>query len=250
MSRVVRLEGSRGMLRADGLVKRYGGRTVVNGVSIEVRPREIVGLLGPNGAGKTTTFYMIVGLVRPDAGEIWIGGQRVTTDPVHLRVHAGLGYLAQEPSVFRRLTVEANLLLVLEQRGIPAAAGHRAARGLLEEVGLQGVSHQPAWTLSGGERRRVEIARALALDPTFLLLDEPFTGIDPRSVQELQQTVQHLRQRGCGVIITDHNVRDTLTITDRAEIIHDGQIVCAGEPAELLESPEARRLYLGEGFRM
>ncbi len=250
MSRVVRLERARGTLRAEGLVKRYGKRTVVNDVWIEVRPREIVGLLGPNGAGKTTTFYMIVGLVRPNAGEVWIGSRRLTDEPVDVRVRAGLGYLAQEPSVFRRLTAEENILLVLEQRQLPLAARHRIAAQLLDEFHLQDVCRQPAWTLSGGERRRVEIARALALEPTFLLLDEPFTGIDPRSIQELQDTVRYLRQRGLGVIITDHNVRDTLAITDRAEIIHEGQILFSGEPEQVLENPEARRIYLGEGFRL
>lgn len=250
MSRVVPLERSRGLLRAAGLVKRYNGRTVVDQVSVEVRPREIVGLLGPNGAGKTTTFYMIVGLVRPDAGEVWIGTRHVTYQPVDLRVRLGLGYLAQEPSVFRRLTVEENILLVLEQQGLSRAArAHRTAR-LLEECALEGVCTQPAWTLSGGERRRVEIARALALEPAFILLDEPFTGIDPRAIQDLQETVRHLRRRGLGVVITDHNVRDTLAITDRAEIIHEGRILFRGKPEELLESPEARRFYLGEGFRL
>jgi lipopolysaccharide export system ATP-binding protein len=251
MSRVVPLDRSRGMLRAQGLMKRYRGRTIVSGVSIEVRPREILGLLGPNGAGKTTTFYMMIGLVRPDAGEVWIGSRQVTDEPVDTRVRFGLGYLAQEPSVFRRLTVEENILLVLEQRaGMSPSARRRRCDQLLGEFGLEAIAEQRAWTLSGGERRRVEIARSLALEPEFLLLDEPFTGIDPRSVQELQQTVGYLRQRGLGVIITDHNVRDTLAIVDRAEIIHEGRIMFTGEPGELLESPEARRLYLGEGFRL
>ncbi len=250
MSRVVPLERSRGVLRAERLVKRYNGRPVVDQVSVEVRPREIVGLLGPNGAGKTTTFYMIVGLVRPDAGEVWIGTRRVTSEPIDVRVRMGLGYLAQEPSVFRRLTVEENILLVLEQQGLPRAARREKTARLLEECNLEGVSAQPAWTLSGGERRRVEIARALALEPAFILLDEPFTGIDPRSIQDLQETVRYLRRRGLGVVITDHNVRDTLAITDRAEIIHEGRILFSGDPAEVLESPEARRLYLGEGFRL
>ncbi len=251
MSRARPLEPSRGALRAEGLVKRYRGRTVVDNVCIEVRRREIVGLLGPNGAGKTTTFYMIIGLVRPDEGEIWIGSRRVTEEPVNVRVRNGMGYLAQEPSVFRRLTVRENILLVVEQQpGLTRSAREHKAAQLLEEFTLGQVAHQPAWTLSGGERRRVEIARALALDPEFLLLDEPFTGIDPRSVQELQHTVRYLRQRGLGVIITDHNVRDTLAIVDRAEIIHGGQILLAGEPERLLESEEARRLYLGEGFRL
>ena len=251
MSRVVPLEpSSRGLLRAERLVKRYGGRPVVDQVSVEVRPREIVGLLGPNGAGKTTTFYMIVGLVRPDSGEVWIGARRVTSDPVDLRVRLGLGYLAQEPSVFRRLTVEENILLVLEQQRLSRAARDEKTAQLLEECNLESLSTQPAWSLSGGERRRVEIARVLALEPAFILLDEPFTGIDPRSIQDLQQTVRYLRRRGLGVVITDHNVRDTLAITDRAEIIHEGRILFSGDPEEVLESPEARRLYLGEGFRL
>jgi len=251
VSRVVPLERSRELLRADGLVKRYGGRAVVDHVSVEVRQREIVGLLGPNGAGKTTTFYMIMGLVRPNAGEIWVGTRRVTGEPVNVRVRIGLGYLAQEPSVFRRLTVRENILLVLEQRpGLSRSVRLRKAAQLLDEFNLESVADQPGWTLSGGERRRVEIARALALDPEFLLLDEPFTGIDPRSVQELQQTVRYLRRRGVGVVITDHNVRDTLVIVDRAEIIHEGQILFTGEPDQVLESAEARRLYLGEGFRL
>jgi lipopolysaccharide export system ATP-binding protein len=223
----------------------------VNDVSISVQPREIVGLLGPNGAGKTTTFYMVVGLVRPDAGQVWIGSHEVTSEPVDQRVRHGLGYLAQEPSIFRRLTVRENVGLVLEQRRLLSAEARRErVEALLDELGLATVGDQRAWTLSGGERRRVEIARALALDPAFLLLDEPFTGIDPRSVQELQGTVRYLRERGLGVIISDHNVRDTLAITDRAEIIHDGRILMSGQPEELLESREARRLYLGEGFRL
>ena len=250
MSRVVRLEPPRGMLRVEGLAKRYGGRRVVDGVSLEVSPKEIVGLLGQNGAGKTTTFYMVMGLVRPDAGDVWIGSRRVTDEPVDVRVRAGLGYLAQEPSVFRRLTVEENILVVLEQQRLPFEVRRQRTDRLLDEFGLEGVRRQPAWTLSGGERRRVEIARALSLEPTFLLLDEPFTGIDPRSVQELQRTVRYLRERGLGLVITDHNVRDTLAITDRVEIIHEGRILLSGRPRELLKSPEARRLYLGEGFRL
>ncbi len=251
MSPAVPLERLRGGLRAEGLIKRYLGRPVVNHVSVEVQPGEIVGLLGPNGAGKTTTFYMIMGLVRPDAGEIWVGNRRVTFEPVNVRVRVGLGYLAQEPSVFRRLTVRENILLVLEQQpALSPAVRERTVTRLLDEFELEPIAHQPAWTLSGGERRRVEIARALALDPEFILLDEPFTGIDPRSVQELQQTVRYLRERGLGVIITDHNVRDTLAIVDRAEIMHQGQVLFTGDPGRLLESEEARRLYLGEGFRL
>ena len=250
MNRVVRMEPPRGVLRVEGLAKQYGSRRVVDDVSLEVSPKEIVGLLGHNGAGKTTTFYMVVGLVRPDAGEVWIGSQRVTDEPINVRVRAGLGYLAQEPSVFRRLTVEENILLVLEQQGLPQDARRQRTDRLMEEFGLEGLRQQPAWTLSGGERRRLEIARALSLEPNFLLLDEPFTGIDPRSVQELQKTVRYLRERSLGLVITDHNVRDTLAITDRVEIIHEGRILLSGRPGELLQSPEARRLYLGEGFRL
>jgi len=251
MSAVVPLEHSRGMLRAEGLVKRYGERTVVDDVSISVRPREIVGLLGPNGAGKTTTFYMIVGLIKADVGAVWIGSEDVTVEPVDVRVRRGLGYLAQEPSIFRRLTVEENVLLVLEQRPeLSPDARRERMSSLLDEFGLTDLARQRAWTLSGGERRRVEIARSLALDPAFLLLDEPFTGIDPRSVAELQETVRYLRRRGLGVVISDHNVRDTLAITDRAEIMHDGRILFSGQPDEVIESEEARRLYLGEGFRL
>jgi lipopolysaccharide export system ATP-binding protein len=250
VNRVVRMEPPRGVLRVEGLAKQYGSRRVVDDVSLEVSPKEIVGLLGHNGAGKTTTFYMVVGLVRPDAGEVWIGSQRVTDEPINVRVRAGLGYLAQEPSVFRRLTVEENILLVLEQQGLPQDVRRQRTDRLMEEFGIEGLRQQPAWTLSGGERRRLEIARALSLEPNFLLLDEPFTGIDPRSVQELQKTVRYLRERSLGLVITDHNVRDTLAITDRVEIIHEGRILLSGRPGELLQSPEARRLYLGEGFRL
>jgi lipopolysaccharide export system ATP-binding protein len=250
VSRVIRLEPPKGLLRAEGLVKQYGDRRVVDNVTLEVSPKEIVGLLGHNGAGKTTTFYMVVGLVRANAGEVWIGSRRVTEEPVNARVRAGLGYLAQEPSVFRRLTVEENLLVVLEQQGLPLDERRQRTDRLLEEFGLEGIRRQPGWSLSGGERRRVEIARALSLEPTFLLLDEPFTGIDPRAVQELQHTVRYLRERGIGLVITDHNVRDTLAITDRVEIIHEGRILLSGRPGELLQNSEARRLYLGEGFRL
>jgi lipopolysaccharide export system ATP-binding protein len=237
-------------LHAEGLVKRYNGRTVVDHVSLAAHGGEIVGLLGPNGAGKTTTFYMIVGLVRPDAGQVSIGDAVVTEEPVDVRIRAGIGYLAQEPSVFRRLTVTENVLLVLEQCEPSRSARQARTRELLAEFHLAEVAQQPAWTLSGGERRRVEIARALALDPAILLLDEPFTGIDPISIQDLQRTVRYLRDRGLGVIITDHNVRETLRITDRAAIIHDGRVVASGSPERILASPEARQVYLGEGFRL
>ena len=250
MNSTVPFEPSAGRLRAEGLVKRYNGRTVVDRVSLTAGSGEIVGLLGPNGAGKTTTFYMIVGLVRPDAGDVWIGEAAVTDEPVDVRIRAGVGYLAQEPSIFRRLTVVENVLLVLEQHEPSRTAREARAGELLDEFHLTDLARQPAWTLSGGERRRVEIARALALDPSFLLLDEPFTGIDPISIQDLQRTVRYLSERGLGVIITDHNVRETLQITDRAAIIHNGRIVASGTPERILESPEARQVYLGEGFRL
>lgn len=238
------------MLAAKGLVKRYGTRTVVDGVEISVERSEIVGLLGPNGAGKTTTFYMIVGLIAPDAGEVWLDDQQITHLPVHLRARRGIGYLAQEPSVFRGLTVEQNIQVVLEANGKPKAEWRDTIAQLLEEFNLTRVRRQAGGTLSGGERRRVEIARVLAMKPSFILLDEPFTGVDPKSVAEIQEVVLALRQRGLGVVITDHNVRDTLAITDRSEIIHDGRILFAGTAEEIMASPDARRFYLGERFRL
>jgi lipopolysaccharide export system ATP-binding protein len=238
------------MLAAKGLCKRYGSRTVVDGVDLSVEQGEIVGLLGPNGAGKTTTFYMIVGLIRPDAGDVWLDDDAVTHLPVHLRARRGIGYLAQEPSIFRGLTVQQNIEAVLE--AAPRAAGARRdlVRTLMEEFELRGLRDQTGATLSGGERRRVEIARVLAMQPKFILLDEPFTGVDPKSVAEIQQVVVRLRERGLGVVITDHNVRDTLAITDRAEIIHEGRILFAGTAEEITASPDARRFYLGEHFRL
>ncbi len=238
------------MLSAKGLVKRYGTRTVVDGVDISVERSEIVGLLGPNGAGKTTTFYMIVGLIAPDAGDVWLDDHQITHLPVHLRARRGIGYLAQEPSVFRGLTVEQNIQVVLEANGKPKAEWQDTITQLLEEFNLMRVRRQAGGTLSGGERRRVEIARVLAMKPSFILLDEPFTGVDPKSVAEIQEVVLALRKRGLGVIITDHNVRDTLAITDRSEIIHDGRILFAGTAEEITASPDARRFYLGERFRL
>ena len=238
------------MLAAKGLLKRYGTRTVVDGVDISVERGEIVGLLGPNGAGKTTTFYMIVGLIAPDAGDVWLDDQPITHLPVHLRARRGIGYLAQEPSVFRGLTVEHNIQVVLEANGKAKAEWKETIAQLLEEFNLERVRRQAGATLSGGERRRVEIARVLAMKPSFILLDEPFTGVDPKSVAEIQEVVLRLRQRGLGVVITDHNVRDTLAITDRSEIIHDGRILFAGTAEEIMASPDARRFYLGERFRL
>ncbi|MDR7516800.1 MAG: LPS export ABC transporter ATP-binding protein [Armatimonadota bacterium] len=238
------------MLEALGLVKRYGSRRVVDGVSLRVERGETVGLLGPNGAGKTTTFYMIVGLVRPDAGDVRLDGVSLASLPVHVRARRGIGYLAQEPSVFRGLTVEENILMVLEANGTPRARRRQVLESLLEELDLVPLRQQRGATLSGGERRRVEIARVLAANPAYVLLDEPFTGVDPRSVAELQDVVRYLRQRGMGVVITDHNVRDTLAITDRATIIHQGRILLEGRPDQILADPEVRRVFLGERFEL
>lgn len=238
------------MLAAKGLVKRYGARAVVNGVDLSVERGEILGLLGPNGAGKTTTFYMLVGLIRPDAGDVWLDDDPITQMPVHRRARRGIGYLAQEPSVFRGLTVRQNIEAVLEAGTTPRDQRQAAIEELLREFDLDGLRGQLGATLSGGERRRVEIARVLAMRPSFILLDEPFTGVDPKSVAEIQQVVVRLRERGLGVIITDHNVRDTLAITDRAEIIHEGRILFAGTSDEIMASEDARRFYLGEHFRL
>lgn len=238
------------MLAAKGLYKRYGGRTVVDCIDLSVERGEIVGLLGPNGAGKTTTFYMMVGLVRPDAGDVWLDDEPITHLPVHLRARRGIGYLSQEPSVFRGLTVQENIEAVLEATRTPRAARRATTTALLEEFELGRVRRQLGMTLSGGERRRVEIARVLAMEPSFILLDEPFTGVDPKAVAEIQQVVVGLRKRGLGVVITDHNVRDTLAITDRAEIIHEGRILFAGTAEEIMASEDARRFYLGERFRL
>ncbi len=237
-------------LVADGLVKHYARRAVVNGVRIEVNPGETVGLLGPNGAGKTTTFYMAVGLVAPDEGEVLLDGARITRMPMHQRARRGIGYLPQENCAFRHLSVEDNIAAVLEWMPCPAEERRHHLEGLVKEFGLESVRRAPAGVVSGGERRRTEIARALARRPRYLLLDEPFTGVDPIAVAELQDIITELRSREMGMIITDHNVRETLSITDRSYIIHEGQILTSGTSAELLEDPIARRFYLGDRFRM
>lgn len=239
-----------GSLAARGLVKRYGPRKVVDGVSLELHPGEVVGLLGPNGAGKTTTFYMLVGLVWPDGGEVRLGEADITHEPMYRRARLGLSYLPQEPSIFRKLTVEQNLFGVLELLGASWEEAEERVNRLLGEFGLEKVRYQPAETLSGGERRRLEIARALVTQPRFLLLDEPFAGIDPITVLDLQRLIRHLKKEGYGILITDHNVRDTLKITDRASIIKDGKVLASGDPATLAADPLVRQVYLGEEFEL
>jgi lipopolysaccharide export system ATP-binding protein len=237
-------------LAATGLEKVYRGRKVVRGVTVDIQQGEIVGLLGPNGAGKTTTFYMIVGLVRPDGGKVTLGQHDITQLPMYLRAQKGISYLPQEASVFRKLTVEENLLSVFETMSLPLAERERRTRALLEEFGITHIARNRAYSLSGGERRRVEIARSLAINPAFILLDEPFAGIDPIAVFEIQRIVSQLRARGIGILITDHNVRETLKITDRAYIIKEGEIFRQGVPEELSADAEVRRIYLGESFNL
>jgi lipopolysaccharide export system ATP-binding protein len=238
----------------ENLVKRYGKRTVVNGVTADVHRGEVVGLLGPNGAGKTTTFYMVVGLVRPDAGDVLLERDGATLDmthaPMHVRARAGVGYLAQENSIFRKLTVGDNLRLIWEMNGVSHADQEQRLPELLDEFGLSRFVDARGDSLSGGERRRVEIARAIATEPLFLLLDEPFTGIDPIAVADIQAMIRQLRDRGLGVLITDHQVRETLAIVDRAYILNDGKIEVSGSAEDVLASPVARKFYLGEGFRL
>lgn len=242
-------EGS--LLRAEGLVKRYRKRSVVNDVSLDVRSGEVVGLLGPNGAGKTTCFYMIVGLVPADAGRIELDGRDITAEPMYRRARLGVGYLPQEPSVFRKLSVADNLRLVLELREDLDRKGIEAElESLMDELQVTHVASQHGSSLSGGERRRVEIARALAARPRLILLDEPFAGVDPISVGEIQRIIRHLKNRGIGVLITDHNVRETLGICDRAYILNEGSVLAQGAPDVLLADPDVRRVYLGETFRL
>lgn len=238
------------VLRAVSLEKSYKGREVVSSVSIEVRQGEIVGLLGPNGAGKTTTFYMIVGLVRPDAGSILIDDRDITGLPMFRRARMGVGYLQQEPSVFRNLTVRENLDLVLQELEKTSAERDRLVDHLVSEFSIDRIADSPGYALSGGERRRVELARCLAAMPEFLLLDEPFSGIDPIAVFDIQQMILGLRGKGYGILLTDHNVRDTLAITDRAAIIHQGKIMVEGTPKDVSESEVARKYYLGDRFTL
>jgi lipopolysaccharide export system ATP-binding protein len=237
-------------LRTQGLTKSYGGRTVVRDVAVDVSSGEVVGLLGPNGAGKTTTFGMVVGLVGPDAGRVLLDDEDVTNAPMYVRARKGIGYLPQEASIFRGLTVEQNILAILETLPIDAETRATRLRSLLNELSLGPLARSKAHTLSGGERRRVEITRALVNSPKFMLLDEPFAGIDPIAVNEIQKIVVHLKDRGIGVLVTDHNVRETLKITDRAYIVHDGVIFRSGTPATLAADDDVKRIYLGADFRL
>jgi lipopolysaccharide export system ATP-binding protein len=236
--------------RTEDLTKSYGGRTVVRGVSLDVHSGEIVGLLGPNGAGKTTTFYMTVGLTSPDSGRVFLNGEDVTDAPMYVRARKGIGYLPQEPSIFRGLTVRQNILAILETLDLDPAARRARLKELLAELNLTPLAAAPAYTLSGGERRRAEITRALVISPQFLLLDEPFAGIDPIAITDIQKIIFHLKDRGIGVLITDHNVRETLRITDRAYIVHDGGIFHSGTPGQLAADEEVKRIYLGADFRL
>lgn len=235
---------------AEDLVKDYGRRRVVNGISFTVEQGEVVGLLGPNGAGKTTTFYMVVGLIPATKGRIMLYEDDITHLPMHQRARHGIGYLSQEPSIFRRLTVEENIKAILEARGCREDEGREILEDLLEEFHISHIREQQGVLLSGGERRRVEIARTLASNPSFILLDEPFTGVDPIAVIDLQERIGQLKERGLGVLITDHSVRETLSITDRAYIVREGKILIAGSSKEVADSDVARRFYLGERFRM
>ena len=238
------------LLETTGLVKAYGGRRVVNSVAINVKRGEIVGLLGPNGAGKTTTFYMITGIIPPDEGRIVFDRQDITKMPLHLRARCGIGYLAQEPSIFRKLTVEENIMSVLETLGFSPRERTRRCDELLNELKITHLRKHKAYTLSGGEKRRVEITRALVTNPMFILLDEPFSGIDPIAVAECQEIIRELKAKGLGILVTDHNVRETLAITDRSYLMAGGNILIAGTKEELISNPRAREIYLGEKFTM
>jgi lipopolysaccharide export system ATP-binding protein len=235
-------------LETSEISKSYRGRRVVDNVSVHVEQGEVVGLLGPNGAGKTTSFYIIVGLITPDAGRVLLDGRDLTSMPMFRRAQQGISYLPQEPSVFRKLTVEENLMAILETRSISGHERREKMDRLIEQLGLQKVRRSKGYVLSGGERRRVEIARSLAIEPSFLLLDEPFSGIDPIQVLELQRIIFDLKNAGIGILVTDHNVRETLTVTDRAYIINNGKIFRSGSPEALGRDPEVKRVYLGEGF--
>ena len=237
-------------LATTDLTKSYSGRTVVRGVNIEIASGEVIGLLGANGAGKTTTFSMVVGLTAPDSGRVLLDGVDVTDDPMYIRARKGIGYLPQEASIFRGLSVEQNIMAILETLSLDRGQRRRRLRELLAELGLTPLAKSPAYTLSGGERRRVEITRALVISPKFMLLDEPFAGIDPIAITDIQKIIFHLKSQGIGVLITDHNVRETLRITDRAYIVHDGVIFKSGTPQSLAEDEDVKRIYLGADFRL
>jgi lipopolysaccharide export system ATP-binding protein len=235
-------------IRVNDLCKSFKKRNVVKGVSFYIQEGEVVGLLGPNGAGKTTTFYMIVGFIQADSGSIYLNEEEITPVPMFRRARMGIGYLAQEASVFRKLTIEQNIMSILENTPLPREQRREKMNRLIDELGIGHVRHQKAYTLSGGERRRTEISRALALDPKFLLLDEPFAGVDPIAVFDIQAIIQQLRKKGLGILITDHNVRETLRITDRAYIMNEGKILVSGSSADLVTNEEAKRIYLGMNF--
>ncbi len=238
------------LLRGRSLAKSYRKKKVVDDVDVEVCEGEVVGLLGPNGAGKTTTFHIVVGLTEPDSGSVFLNEQEITSHPMYLRARSGISYLPQEPSIFRKLTVEENVLAILETLSLTANEKRRRLNEVLEELGLADKAHSRGYTLSGGERRRAEITRALVTSPSFMLLDEPFAGIDPIAVGDIQKIIQHLKERGIGILITDHNVRETLKITDRAYIMNDGKILCSGTPEELADNEDVRRVYFGEDFKL
>jgi lipopolysaccharide export system ATP-binding protein len=238
------------LLEIKDLFKSYDGKEVVKGISILVKRGEIVGLLGPNGAGKTTTFYMIVGIVPPNQGKIIFDNQDITSLPIHERARYGIGYLSQEPSIFRKLTVEENIMAILETLGISKIERRRRLESLLEELNISHLAKNKAYTLSGGERRRLEITRALVTNPSFILLDEPFSGIDPIVVNDAQEIIKELKEKGLGILLTDHNVRETLSITDKAYLIAEGKILISGSASDLINDPQARQIYLGEKFRM
>jgi len=238
------------LLETRGLVKTYGGRRVVDGLSITVGRSEIVGILGPNGAGKTTSFYMIVGIIAPDSGQIFFDQGDITRQPIHARCRLGMGYLAQENSIFRKLTVQENILAILETLEISPRERRRRLHSLLEELNIAHLANSKAYTLSGGERRRLEITRALVTNPSFLLLDEPFSGIDPIVVAEAQEIIKDLKKRGIGILLTDHNVRETLSITDRAYLVAEGNVLISGTTKDLINDPKAKQIYLGEKLSM